>query len=83
MTEQPSELHLRLIELVRRSPMLMRALHAARAVDPPDWLIGAGVIRDLGKATAGRVMRMHRPMQKGHSASAPVPQCTGLRLCLT
>ena len=27
--------------------MLMRALHAARAVDPPDWLIGAGVIRNL------------------------------------
>jgi hypothetical protein len=24
----------------------MRALHAARAVDPPDWLIGAGAIRD-------------------------------------
>jgi hypothetical protein len=25
----------------------MCALHAARAVDPPDWLIGGGVIRDL------------------------------------
>jgi hypothetical protein len=25
----------------------MRALRAARAVDPPDWLIGGGVIRDL------------------------------------
>jgi hypothetical protein len=26
--------------------MLMRALRAARAVGPPDWLIGAGAIRD-------------------------------------
>src|SRR3954447_6156540 len=24
----------------------MRALHAAREVDPPDWLIGAGAVRD-------------------------------------
>jgi hypothetical protein len=37
----------RLVELVRSSELLMRALYAARAVDPPDWLIGAGVIRDL------------------------------------
>jgi uncharacterized protein len=29
------------------SPILMRALRAARAADPPDWLIGGGVIRDL------------------------------------
>jgi uncharacterized protein len=27
--------------------MLMQALRAARAADPPDWLIGGGVIRDL------------------------------------
>jgi GNAT superfamily N-acetyltransferase len=27
--------------------MMMRALRAARSVDPPDWLIGAGMIRDL------------------------------------
>ncbi len=25
----------------------MRALHVARALDPPDWLIGAGAIRDV------------------------------------
>src|SRR4051794_3417334 len=47
MTEQSSELDSRLIELVRSSPLLMRALRAARTVDPPDWLVGAGVIRDL------------------------------------
>lgn len=40
------ELEARLAVLIRCSPVLMRALHAARAVDPPDWLIGAGVIRD-------------------------------------
>jgi uncharacterized protein len=47
MTERPNGLDSRLIELVRSSTLLMRALHAARAVDPPDWLIGAGAIRDL------------------------------------
>jgi hypothetical protein len=40
-------LELRLSQLARSSPVLMRALEAARAVDPPDWLIGSGVIRDL------------------------------------
>jgi hypothetical protein len=40
------ELEARLVALVRCSPVLMRALRAARAVDPPDWLIGAEVIRD-------------------------------------
>jgi hypothetical protein len=40
------ELEARLVALVRGSPVLMRALRAARAADPPDWLIGAGVIRD-------------------------------------
>ncbi len=40
------ELELRLTALVHSSSMLMRALRAARAVDPPDWLIGSGVIRD-------------------------------------
>ena len=40
------ELEARLVALVRCSPALMRALRAARAVDPPDWLIGAEVIRD-------------------------------------
>jgi uncharacterized protein len=37
----------RLRALVRRSPVLMGALRAARAVDPPDWLVSAGAIRDL------------------------------------
>ncbi len=45
--EQPSQLRSHLIELVRSTPMLMGALRAARVVDPPDWLIGGGVIRDL------------------------------------
>jgi uncharacterized protein len=45
--DQPAELRSRLIELIRSSSRLMRALHVARAVDPPDWLIGGGVIRDL------------------------------------
>jgi uncharacterized protein len=40
-------LHLRLTGLVRASPLLTRALEAAREVDAPDWLIGAGVLRDL------------------------------------
>ena len=40
-------LHLRLTDLVRASPLLTRALRAAREVDAPDWLIGAGVVRDL------------------------------------
>jgi uncharacterized protein len=47
MSEQSSELCSRLVELVRSSAMLMGALRAARAADPPDWLIGGGVIRDL------------------------------------
>jgi uncharacterized protein len=40
------QLEARLVTLVRCSPVLMRALRAARAVDPPDWVIGAGAIRD-------------------------------------
>src|ERR1700726_2238083 len=40
------DLEARLVALVRGSPVLMRALRAARAVDLPDWLIGAGAIRD-------------------------------------
>jgi len=35
------------VAMVRSSMMLMRALEVARAVDPPDWLIGSGVIRNL------------------------------------
>lgn len=37
---------MRLWEVVRRSPHLMKALHAARQVDAPQWLITAGAIRD-------------------------------------
>jgi hypothetical protein len=37
--------HDRLVEIVRSTPWLMAALDAARGVDPPDWLIGAGSIR--------------------------------------
>ena len=51
---------LRLSEIVRRAPHLMRALCATRKVDAPDWLVAAGAIRDVvcdwlhgGPATAG------------------------------
>ncbi len=46
MSEHPDELTPRLRALIRSSSLLMRALRAARTVDPPDWLIGGGVIRD-------------------------------------
>jgi hypothetical protein len=36
----------RLAGVLRRAPLLDRALRAARAVDAPDWLICAGAIRD-------------------------------------
>ncbi len=36
----------RLCAIVRETPHLIRALHAARALDPSDWLIAAGAIRD-------------------------------------
>ena len=47
MGDPPADLQVRLVAMVRSSPILMRALRAARAVDPPDWLIGAGAIRNL------------------------------------
>ncbi len=37
---------MRLWEVVRRSPPLVKALHAAHQVDAPQWLITAGAIRD-------------------------------------
>jgi hypothetical protein len=46
MSDSADELTSRLRTLVCSSPVLMRALRAARAIDPPEWLIGAGVIRD-------------------------------------
>jgi hypothetical protein len=36
----------RLRALVRESPVLMEALRSARDVDPPDWMVSAGAIRD-------------------------------------
>jgi hypothetical protein len=44
--DRAGELESRLIKVISSSSVLMRALRAARTVDPPDWLIGAGVIRD-------------------------------------
>jgi uncharacterized protein len=46
MSEPPDMLQSRLIELIYSSSVLMRALRAARSVDPPDWLIGGGAIRE-------------------------------------
>jgi uncharacterized protein len=46
MSDSADELTSRLRTLVCSSPVLMRALRAARTIDPPEWLIGAGVIRD-------------------------------------
>jgi hypothetical protein len=37
----------RLETLVRSTPWLLEALRAARDVDPPDWLVGGGVLRNL------------------------------------
>jgi len=35
-----------LASILRRAPTVMRALRAAREVDAPDWLVGAGAIRN-------------------------------------
>ena len=43
MTDLPG----RLESLARSTPWLLEALRAARDVDPPDWLVGGGVLRDL------------------------------------
>lgn len=46
--DRPAEdLHTRLLEFIDSSSLLLRALHVAQAVGPPDWLIGGEVIRDL------------------------------------
>jgi hypothetical protein len=42
-----SELEDQLSALVRSRAWLMQVLRAARACDPPDWVIGAGVVRNL------------------------------------
>ena len=36
-----------LTQLVRSTPWFMTVLETARACNPPDWLVGAGVIRNL------------------------------------
>src|SRR3954447_3180232 len=36
----------RLAAVLRHTPVLMEVLRVARDVDPPDWLIGAGAVRD-------------------------------------
>ena len=46
ISERSDEQQSRLIALIYSSSVLMRALRVARVVDPPDWLIGAGVIRE-------------------------------------
>jgi uncharacterized protein len=37
----------RLRDLMRSSRQFMEILDAARDVDPPDWVVGSGIIRDL------------------------------------
>jgi uncharacterized protein len=46
LPSRPPELEPRLVELISSSQVLMRALGAARMVDPPDWLLGGALIRD-------------------------------------
>jgi hypothetical protein len=41
----PRSAEARLEAIVRSTAWLMRALEAARRVDAPDWLIGAGAVR--------------------------------------
>lgn len=36
----------RFVEIVRGTPWLMEALVAVREVDPPEWLVGGGVLRN-------------------------------------
>jgi hypothetical protein len=56
----------RLRELLRDSPVLMEALRAARDVDPPDWIISAGAIRDaVWDALHGRPPAMPRDIDVG------------------
>jgi uncharacterized protein len=43
MTTHSAEAQLE--QIIRSTGWLMRALEAARSVDPPDWIIGAGAVR--------------------------------------
>lgn len=45
MAEDPDAARLR--TLIRSSPWVMDVLRAARACDLPDWLVGAGILRNL------------------------------------
>jgi hypothetical protein len=40
------DLERRLIEILRANAWFMQLLAAARACEPPDWLVGAGVVRN-------------------------------------
>jgi hypothetical protein len=56
----------RLRAVVRDAPVLMEALRAARQVDPPDWLISAGAIRDaVWDALHGRAPAVPRDIDVG------------------
>jgi uncharacterized protein len=54
VTDRPE----RLGSLVCSTPWLLEVLRAARDVDPPDWLVGGGVLRDL---VWDRLHRRSRP----------------------
>jgi uncharacterized protein len=57
----------RLRALVRESPLLMEALRTVRDVDPPDWLLGAGAIRDAVWDTLhGREPALPRDIDVGY-----------------
>jgi uncharacterized protein len=36
-----------LIRIIRSNPWFMGVLKTVRQCDPPDWLVGAGVIRNI------------------------------------
>jgi hypothetical protein len=56
----------RLRALLRASPVVMEALAAARAVGAPDWLLGAGAIRDtVWDALHERAAAMPRDLDVG------------------
>lgn len=47
MRESADDLRSRLREMIDSSSVLLRVLHIAQTVNPPDWLIGGEVIRNL------------------------------------
>lgn len=56
---------MRLFAVLRRAPLVMEALRAARAVDAPDWLLNAGAIRD----GSGMPFMAARPRRRATSTS--------------